>query len=183
MTYRHSLSRNVFQYGSYHRSRLMDRGQWPWLRKRSRRATISFFYLLKEVQSSTREGVMGKRLFCIFACSALLLVGAGATRAQNQAEGKKLYLTYCSSCHGDSGKGDGPAAQSLPVKPANHTDGSVMNQLSDKFLLDIISKGGSAVGKSAMMPAWGGQLKESQLRDIVAYVRSISVPPYKASGK
>lgn len=58
-----------------------------------------------------------------------------------------------------------------------------MNQLSDKFLLDIISKGGSAVGKSAMMPGWGGQLKENQLRDIVAYVRSIAVPPYKESGK
>lgn len=58
-----------------------------------------------------------------------------------------------------------------------------MNRLSDKFLLDIISKGGSAVGKSAMMPGWGGQFKEDQLRDILAYVRSIAVPPYKASGK
>jgi mono/diheme cytochrome c family protein len=58
-----------------------------------------------------------------------------------------------------------------------------MNQLNDKFLLDIISKGGSAVGKSPMMPGWGGQFKETQVRDILAYVRSIAVPPYKASGK
>jgi mono/diheme cytochrome c family protein len=58
-----------------------------------------------------------------------------------------------------------------------------MNQLTDKFLLEIISKGGSAVGKSAMMPGWGGQFKESQVRDIVAYVRSMADPPYKASGK
>ena len=28
--------------------------------------------------------------------------------AQNQGEGKKLYATYCSSCHGEDGKGDGP---------------------------------------------------------------------------
>ena len=55
-----------------------------------------------------------------------------------------------------------------------------MNKLSDKFLLEIISKGGSAAGKSAMMPGWGGQFKENQLRDIVAYVRSIAVPPYEA---
>ena len=54
-----------------------------------------------------------------------------------------------------------------------------MNQLSDKFLMEIISKGGSAVGKSRMMPAWGGQFKENQIRDIVAYVRSIADPPYK----
>jgi len=128
---------------------------------------------------------MRKKSFWIFAFSALLLVLAGTdpTWAQNQAEGKKLYLTYCSSCHGDDGKGDGPATQSLPVKPANHTAGAVMNQLTDKFLMEIISKGGSAVGKSPMMPAWGGQFKENQLRDIVAYVRSIADPPYKPSGK
>ncbi|HEX9272550.1 MAG TPA: cytochrome c [Candidatus Binatia bacterium] len=129
--------------------------------------------------------IMRKKSFWIFAFSALLLVLAGMdpTWAQNQSEGKKLYLTYCASCHGDNGKGDGPAAQSLPVKPANHTSGSVMNQFTDKFLMEIISKGGSAVGKSPMMPAWGGQFKEDQLRDIVAYVRSIADPPYKPSGK
>ena len=115
--------------------------------------------------------------------STLLLSGIDPAWGQNQSDGKKLYLTYCSSCHGDTGKGDGPAARSLPVKPANHTDGAVMNQLTDKFLLEIIAKGGSAVGKSAMMPGWGGQLKESQVRDIVAYVRSMADPPYKASGK
>jgi mono/diheme cytochrome c family protein len=124
-----------------------------------------------------------KKSFWIFALSALLPAVTDPTWAQNQAEGKKLYLTYCSSCHGDNGKGDGPAAQSLPVKPANHTAGAVMNQLTDKFLMEIISKGGSAVGKSPMMPGWGGQFKENQLRDIVAYVRSIADPPYKPAGK
>jgi mono/diheme cytochrome c family protein len=54
-----------------------------------------------------------------------------------------------------------------------------MNQLNDKFLVDIISKGGGAVGKSTFMPAWSGALNEKQIRDIVAYIRSIAVPPYK----
>jgi hypothetical protein len=57
-----------------------------------------------------------------------------------------------------------------------------MNQLSDKFLFDIISKGGGAVGKSAFMPSWGN-LNEKQIRDIIAYLRSIADPPYKASEK
>ncbi|HJU61560.1 MAG TPA: c-type cytochrome [Candidatus Binatia bacterium] len=130
-----------------------------------------------------RSNHMKKKSFWMFAVSALLLTQMNLTWAQDQAEGKKLYLTYCSSCHGDDGKGDGPAARSLPVKPANHTDGTVMNKFSDKFLLEIIAKGGGAVGKSAMMPGWGGQLKANQLRDIVAYVRSIADPPYKGSGK
>lgn len=116
---------------------------------------------------------------------ALLVIFAAAPHVwgQDQTEGRKLYLTYCSSCHGDKGKGDGPAASSLPVKPADHTNGAVMNQLSDKFLAEIISKGGSAVGKSALMPAWGSQLKDKQLRDVVAYIRGIADPPYKATGK
>jgi mono/diheme cytochrome c family protein len=107
------------------------------------------------------------------------LAAAASVSAQNKDEGQKLYTTYCSSCHGDSGKGDGPAAASLPVKPANHTDGNVMNKLSDKVLVDIISKGGPAGGKSNFMPAWGGALKENQIQDIVAYLRSIANPPYK----
>lgn len=122
---------------------------------------------------------MGGKSFSILAFAGLLLGGFDCTWAQNSSEGKKLYLTYCSSCHGETGKGDGPAAQSLPVKPANHTAGAVMNQLTDKYLMEIISKGGGVVGKSPMMPAWGGQFKEDQIRDIVAYVRSIAEPPYK----
>jgi mono/diheme cytochrome c family protein len=126
---------------------------------------------------------MHKNFFAIFGFAVLVFVASGTSWAQNQAEGKKLYATYCSSCHGDNAKGDGPAAKALPVKPADHTNGSVMNQLSDKFLTDIISKGGGAVGKSPMMPGWAGQLNETQVRDIVAYLRSIAEPPYKAAGK
>ena len=71
------------------------------------------------------------------------------------------------------------AGASLPVKPADHTNGAAMNQLSDKFLIDIISKGGSGVGKSTFMPSWGAALNDRQVRDVVAYIRSIAVPPYK----
>jgi mono/diheme cytochrome c family protein len=99
--------------------------------------------------------------------------------AQNQAEGRKLYSTYCTTCHGDKGKGDGMAAGSLPVKPKDHTDGATMNQLTDQFLIDVISRGGGAVGKSTFMPAWGGSLNEKQVRDVVAYIRSLAVPAYK----
>jgi mono/diheme cytochrome c family protein len=100
--------------------------------------------------------------------------GPAGASAQNVAEGKNLYTTYCTSCHGDQGKGDGVAARSLPVKPADHTNNAVMSQLSDKYLIDIITKGGSAVNKSGFMPAWGSSLNPKQVADIVAYVRSLS---------
>jgi mono/diheme cytochrome c family protein len=112
----------------------------------------------------------------------LTLAGSGWGQAQSAAEGQKLYATYCSSCHGDKGRGDGAAGKALPVKPADHTDGKLMNSFSDEFLLNIIAKGGAAVGKSAFMPAWGGVLKENQLQDLVTYVRSLA-STQKASGK
>jgi mono/diheme cytochrome c family protein len=108
-----------------------------------------------------------------------LIVSPPSARAQNQAEGQKLYATYCVSCHGEKGKGDGVAAGSLPVKPKDHTNGAVMNQMTDQSLVDLISKGGGATGKSSFMPAWGASVNEKQVRDIVAYIRTLAVPPYK----
>ena len=111
--------------------------------------------------------------------SGVVITRGGVGYAQDAAEGKKLYATYCVGCHGDRGKGDGAAASALPAKPANLSDGTVMNQLPDKFLVEIISKGGGAVGKSPLMPALGSQFSEKQLRDIIAYIRSLAEPPYQ----
>lgn len=115
----------------------------------------------------------------------LSMTGLGTATAQNQEGGKKIYVAYCTACHGEKGKGNGMAAQSLPVRPADHTNGAVMNQFSDKFLIEVISKGGSAVGKSTFMPAWGSSFNEKQIRDIVAYLRTMADPPYRpdTSGK
>lgn len=54
-----------------------------------------------------------------------------------------------------------------------------MNELPDTFLVEIISKGGGAVGKSPLMLALGNQFNEKQLRDMIAYIRSLAEPPYK----
>ena len=126
---------------------------------------------------------MGRKFIWIIAAMSFVLFFAQGLWAQDRAEGRKIYLTYCSGCHGGGGKGNGPAAGSLPVKPANHTDGNVMNQLPDKELMEVISKGGAAVGKAPFMPAWGGQFKEKQIRDIVSYIRSLAVPPYNKGSK
>jgi mono/diheme cytochrome c family protein len=144
------------------------------------------FYTISDTQYelSFKEGdnYMSKRIFWMLVLVEIL-AGAASVWAQNAAEGKKLYTTYCSTCHGESGKGDGVAGASLPVKPADHTNGAVMNKLNDKFLQDIISKGGGAVGKSTFMPSWGGALNDSQVRDVVAYIRSLANPPYTPTGR
>ena len=35
--------------------------------------------------------------------------------------GRDLYMRYCASCHGISGKGDGPAAEAMQPRPADLT--------------------------------------------------------------
>jgi cytochrome c553 len=35
--------------------------------------------------------------------------------SKEQAEAKKIYAAWCSGCHGDKGKGDGPAAAVVEV--------------------------------------------------------------------
>ncbi len=90
--------------------------------------------------------------------------------------GKAKYDLLCASCHGNTGKGDGPAAAALPTKPRNHTDGKYMNALPDKYLFDIIKGGGVGVGKSPLMPVWGGQLKDEEIWNVVAYIRELATP-------
>lgn len=97
---------------------------------------------------------------------------AGAGAQQPEA----LYKQLCASCHGPDGKGSGPAAAALPVKPADHTNAAVMGKISDAELFKAIKEGGQAVGKSAAMPPWGGTLKDEQIRALVAHVRSLAPP-------
>jgi cytochrome c oxidase cbb3-type subunit 2 len=44
-----------------------------------------------------------------------------AVRLDRRERGRKLYLAECSGCHGEHGKGDGPAAEPLASKPRNFT--------------------------------------------------------------
>jgi cytochrome c oxidase cbb3-type subunit III len=114
-------------------------------------------------------------IFCVIA--ALL---ARAASAQNDAAaGKELFKSNCSPCHGESGKGDGPAGQALPDKPADLGERITTHYYSDQYLVEVISKGGGAVGKSNFMPAWSGALTDKQIREIVAFLRTL---PKSGSG-
>jgi len=97
--------------------------------------------------------------------------------------GHAQYKIFCATCHGEDGCGDGPGAAGLDPKPAKHCDGNYMNALSDEHLFKVVKEGGVSVGKSPLMAPWGGTLSDDQIRDVVAFVRSIAVPPYEAAGK
>ncbi len=102
-----------------------------------------------------------------------LSTGAAAHAADPEA-GRAKYRQLCAFCHGNSGKGNGPAAQGFPVKPADHTNKSKMKKLSNAYLAKIITQGGRSVGKSPLMPPFGNQLKPADVRNLIAYIRSLA---------
>ena len=74
------------------------------------------------------------------------------------SSGKEMYKSYCASCHGENGKGDGPAAPALKVKPADLTLLSKTN--NDKFPSDRVAsilRGQATVTAHGNrdMPVWG----------------------------
>ena len=116
-----------------------------------------------------------RRLYIIVGAVFVILFPVEILPADgNATTGKMIYWENCAPCHGEGGKGDGPGAKLLPVKPADHTDGKVMNKRSDRDLTEIISKGGLDVKKSPFMPAWGGLFTDQQISDLIAYIRSLA---------
>jgi cbb3-type cytochrome c oxidase subunit III len=108
-------------------------------------------------------------------CAVLLVWGSAAWAAErgNDASGKKLFLTYCFTCHGKEGKGDGYAARYQPVKPRDLTNQAVLSTRTDQELFQAISEGSVHFRGPTVMPAWWQSLSEQQIWDLVAYVRTL----------
>ncbi len=96
-----------------------------------------------------------------------------------QVQGQRLFYQDCVWCHADSTPAGPSNRSNVNPTPALMNDGSALNKLSDEYLRNIISLGGSALGKSAMMPPWGKSLTQDDIRNLVAYTRAIAQPPYQ----
>lgn len=113
--------------------------------------------------------------------AALLLAAGFALAAPGLAEpatgpaarGKDLYEGHCAVCHGADGHADTPLGRVLKPAPRNFSDPTEMTRLSydDIFLAIRDGKPGSA------MSAWGSILAETEIADVVDYVRSLAPRP------
>jgi mono/diheme cytochrome c family protein len=117
-------------------------------------------------------------IFGLLLVSLIPSFGSAQTKGDPKA-GKAKYDANCVGCHGATGKGDGAAAAALNPKPQDHTDGKILNALTDKYLFDIIKDGGAAMKKAPFMPASNKKLSDQEISDVVAYIRSLANPPYK----
>ena len=104
---------------------------------------------------------MGKGILSLLLCAAL---GVFAITARGQTGGETLYKGKCVACHGADGKGETAVGKSNKVRDLGSED---VQKQSDDEIAAII---GNGKGK---MPAYGKSLKAEQIKDLVAYIRSL----------
>lgn len=84
------------------------------------------------------------------------------------AVGRDVYLAHCEVCHGETGRGDGPAGLRLVPRPADlrihtapgvHTDGELFYWVSYGF-------------SGTAMPAWKDTLSEDEIWSVLNYARA-----------
>jgi mono/diheme cytochrome c family protein len=121
----------------------------------------------------------------------LILTTTVMVRAQRPPDtavadsGHDLFATYCASCHGVTGRGNGPAAEELRRRPADLTqfakrNGGIFNHARIHSIVD-----GRAVKAHGTleMPVWGDAFKwreglpedaiKARIDALVAYLESI----------
>ncbi len=89
------------------------------------------------------------------------------------ASGQGNFETYCVPCHGGEGKGNGVLAGSLDVKPRNLSDPAFASAKTDDHLFKTIKHGGASVGLTENMTPFSGQLRDEEIRNIIAYIRQV----------
>lgn len=100
------------------------------------------------------------------AAIAVLLACTTIVHAEEKDAGARLYAERCSGCHGDDGKGDGPAAAALVPKPKNFREPVFWQDRTANDLKAIVRKG--KVG--TMMPPFAGVLTDEEIDAVVHYL-------------
>ena len=90
--------------------------------------------------------------------------GVFALPAHGQGGGEALYKSKCAGCHGTDGKGQTAVGKANNVRDLGSAD---VQAQSDDAIAGIV---GNGKGK---MPAYGKSLKPDQIKDLVAYIRTL----------
>ncbi len=111
------------------------------------------------------------------------LMGAGGEEAErtippgDAKNGKIVYEKRCVWCHGWTGAGDGPAANTLRPRPRDFTKGKYKIRTTpsgklptDRNLFEAILKGLPGTG----MPAWEGLISDQEISDVAQHLKTFT---------
>jgi mono/diheme cytochrome c family protein len=114
---------------------------------------------------------------CLAIAFAALVPLAPALDAQGAPRGKAVYDKWCAGCHGDTGAGDGPAADRMLPRPRDFRRAvyqvrtTASGELpTDGDLRHVIAKGMPGTA----MPEWSSVLSEREIDDVIAYLKTFS---------
>lgn len=87
--------------------------------------------------------------------------------AEAAPQGAEIYASYCASCHGETGLGDGVAGASLVPPPKDLVE--MQSLVEDDYLFWRISEGSPGTA----MVAWKGILTDEQIWQVVSFIRTL----------
>lgn len=107
-----------------------------------------------------------RRLFAGLACSLLAVAGTAVSAGQDPADGHALvrargqglivFGEHCASCHGRSGRGDGPRVEELAVRPSDLTRLAERNGwIFPAAAVARVIDGADRAHRAGDMPLWG----------------------------
>mgnify|MGYP003986819851 CR=1 FL=1 len=104
-------------------------------------------------------------------------IGGAGPVSEKEKRGEKLFATNCQSCHGIDGVGEAYSKEALTTKgylmaPALDDSTHAWHHTDDALVKTIME--GSE--RTERMKAWKNDLKETDARDIVAYMKSLWGP-------
>ncbi len=114
----------------------------------------------------------------VLAALAAITIPTIAT-AGDAAAGKVIFDTNCMTCHGPTGKGDGPLSAALNPKPRDLSSGSFAFDTdkdgktgTDADLKNVITQGAMAFGGSPLMAPWMA-FADADIANVIAYIRTL----------
>jgi mono/diheme cytochrome c family protein len=152
----------------------------PWMSEAPATVNDPFAETLRErdIKALYKEPVQATALSLNAPPAAKSNNGGGAENVVAEATMKRaraIYQERCAACHGDKGDGNGLGAFAIKPKPRDYTDPEWQKTVTDEELSTAIVRGGTAVGKSYMMPANRDlKSKPDVVEAIVAMVRSFA---------
>lgn len=98
------------------------------------------------------------------------MLGIAAGLSVRAADAKANWDHHCAMCHGKDGKGNTRIGHKLGCK--DFTDAKVQADLKDAAAIKAIKDGLKSDDGRKLMKPFGSTFSDSEIKDLVAYVRS-----------